>query len=103
MNSRSFLTTSETDWARIDAMQDEDIDFSDIPEITQAQITRSKVPKVRFGGVDVQAGKRALPVLLDESIIDYFSAQEGELNYHQLINKALLQYMAQNPLQVESA
>lgn len=100
MNSGSFLTTSETDWARIDAMQDEDIDFSDIPEITQAQITRSKV---RFAGVGVQAGKRALPVLLDESIIDYFSAQEGDLNYHQLINKALLQYMAQNPLQAESA
>jgi hypothetical protein len=36
MNNTSSPKTSETDWARIDAMIDEDIDFSDIPEVTEA-------------------------------------------------------------------
>ena len=33
--------TPETDWARIDAMTDEDIDFSDIPLITEEMYAKS--------------------------------------------------------------
>lgn len=32
---------SETNWARIDAMKDEDIDFSDIPPITEEMYAKS--------------------------------------------------------------
>jgi hypothetical protein len=49
MNNEPSQKPSETDWARIDAMADEDIDFSDIPEITEAQIARATP---RFGGVN---------------------------------------------------
>ena len=31
-NGKSTTKRSRTDWKRIDAMRDEDIDFSDIPE-----------------------------------------------------------------------
>jgi hypothetical protein len=34
MNNKSILNKSETDWARIDAMTDADIDLSDCPEVT---------------------------------------------------------------------
>jgi uncharacterized protein (DUF4415 family) len=100
MNNASSPKTSETDWARIDAMADEDIDFSDIPEITEAQIARATL---RFGGVAVEPGKRPLQVLLDDSIIDYFVAQSSDRTYHQLINAALSEYMHQHPLQHQSA
>ncbi len=103
MNNASSPTISETDWARIDAMQDEDIDFSDLPEITElteAQIARSKV---RFGGVEVEPGKRPLQVLLDDNIVDYFMAQSTDRTYHQLINTALTEYIHQHPVQRKSA
>jgi uncharacterized protein (DUF4415 family) len=103
MNNASSPTTSETDWARIDAMQDEDIDFSDLPEITElteAQIARSKL---RFGGVKVEPGKRPVQVLLDDNIVDYFMAQSSDRTYHQLINTALTEYIHQHPLQHKSA
>jgi hypothetical protein len=89
MNNASSPKTSETDWARIDAMTDEDIDFSKIPAITAAQIARATL---RFGGVEIEPGKRPLQVLLDDSIIDYidyFVAQSDDRDYHQLINTAL--------------
>jgi hypothetical protein len=103
MDNASSPTTSETDWARIDAMQDEDIDFSDLPEITElteAQISRSKL---RFGGIEVEPGKRPLQVLLDDNIVDYFMAQSSDRTYHQLINIALTEYIHQYPLQRTSA
>ncbi len=42
---------SETDWERIDAMQDRDIDFSDIPEVTEEQMRRAVL---RVGGKPVE-------------------------------------------------
>ena len=33
MSKRDLTRKSETDWNRIDSMRDEDIDFSDIPEM----------------------------------------------------------------------
>jgi hypothetical protein len=34
MNNKSILNKSETDWVRLDAMTDADIDLSDCPEVT---------------------------------------------------------------------
>jgi uncharacterized protein (DUF4415 family) len=100
MNNASSPGTSETDWARIDAMSDEDIDFSDIPEITEEQIQRARR---RFGGVEIEPGKRPLQVLLDESIVNYLMASAGTRSYHTLVNAALSEYMLNHPLNQESA
>ena len=62
MNNESSLRTSKTDWARINAMQDEDIDFSDAPEATEEQIARSIF---RIGGVPVDRTKQAVHMVLD--------------------------------------
>jgi hypothetical protein len=43
VNDESILNKSETDWARIDAMSDEDIDFSDCPEITPEMFAKAIV------------------------------------------------------------
>jgi hypothetical protein len=36
-------STSRTDWARIDAMTDEDIDTSDIPPLTDEFFSKAKL------------------------------------------------------------
>ncbi len=49
MNADAMNNTSRTDWARIDAMSDEDIDTSDIPPLSEeffgkAQLRMPKSP-----------------------------------------------------------
>jgi hypothetical protein len=41
MNKPSSSSASETDWARVTAMSDEDIDLSDIPETTAEQLAQA--------------------------------------------------------------
>ena len=43
MSKKSIGGESETDWKRMDAMKDEDIDFSDIPEITPEMFANAVV------------------------------------------------------------
>lgn len=43
MNDDPSRRDSETDWARLDQMTDADIDFSDQPELTAAQISRGRL------------------------------------------------------------
>ena len=43
MNKKSTSSKSETDWKRLDAMTDEDIDLSDCPEITPEMFAKAVV------------------------------------------------------------
>ena len=43
MNADTMNNTSKTDWARIDAMSDEDIDTSDIPPLSQEFFAKAKL------------------------------------------------------------
>ncbi len=47
MNGNIMNNTSKTDWARIDAMKDEDIDTSDIPPLSEDFFAKAelKMPK----------------------------------------------------------
>ena len=42
MSDGDSKNTSRTDWARIDAMSDDEIDFSDIPELTDEFFKRAQ-------------------------------------------------------------
>ena len=42
MNRKDSSFESQTDWKKIDAMDDSDIDFSDIPELTDEQLSQMK-------------------------------------------------------------
>jgi uncharacterized protein (DUF4415 family) len=89
--SKSFSSkASQTDWQRIDAMQDEDIDLSDIPEVTAEQM---KQALLRVGGKPVERGQRRVEILLDAFIVEYFKAKAGEQGYQALINQALTEYI----------
>jgi len=43
MNNESTSSNSQTDWQRLDAMTDEDIDLSDCPEITPEMFAKAVV------------------------------------------------------------
>jgi uncharacterized protein (DUF4415 family) len=84
MSKKSTTTDSLTDWNRIDAMRDEDIDLSDIPEILEAQFTQATL---RVKGKSVPKDK--IPVLLDADLVAHFRDLAGEKTYLTLINDFL--------------
>jgi uncharacterized protein (DUF4415 family) len=89
--SKSFSSKiSQTDWERIDAMQDEDIDLSEIPEVNEEQM---KQAVLRVGGKPVERGQRRVDLLLDAFIVEYFETKAGEQGYKALINQALTEYI----------
>jgi len=73
---------SGTDWERVDALTDEEIDTSDIPPLTEEFFKRARVrlPHHRV----------TMTVQVDSDVLDWFKAQ-GE-NYEQRINAALRIY-----------
>ena len=86
MNKNSTSRGSQTDWEYVDTLQDEDIDLSDIPEVTAEQMARAQL---RVGGQPVPKGKVRVSMFLDAAIVAYFKAQAGEWDYQALINEAL--------------
>ena len=77
---------SKTDWPRVKAMRDAEIDLSDQPEIT-AEMAAHGV--VRVAGKEVPRGKTRLTMYLDNAVVEFFKARAGERGYQTLINQAL--------------
>jgi uncharacterized protein (DUF4415 family) len=78
---------SQTDWKRIDAMTDEVIDFSDIPEITPEMFARGVLRR----NFKVVPRKKEFPVLLDSEVYWWFLTQGP--GYDERINSVLRAYM----------
>lgn len=73
---------SKADWARVDAMTDEDIDTSDIPPLDELFFERAKL----------RMPKQKVPITLniDKDILNWFQAQDER--YEERINAALKLY-----------
>jgi len=95
VNKPSSSEISQTNWERIDAMKDEEIDLSDIPEVTEAQMERAVL---RVGGKAVGRGKQRVNMFLDVFIVEYFKAKAGDRGYQTLINEALSEYIRNHDL-----
>lgn len=85
MSRKNSSKASGTDWQRLDKMQDEDIDLSDIPEITEEQMARARI---RIGGKPVPKGEK-ISIRIDAEIVAYFKLKAGEENYESAINNRL--------------
>lgn len=74
---------SRTNWARIDAMRDEEIDFSDIPEQRRDFFKRAvlRLPEP----------KATVTIRLDRQVLEWFKAQGR--GYQTRINALLRAYM----------
>ncbi len=89
--SKPYISeTSLTDWERVAAMQDEDIDLSELPEVTEAQMEHAVL---RVGGHPVARGKQRVDVFLDNFVVEFFKSKADERGYQALINEALVAYI----------
>jgi len=68
MNNKSISSKSETDWARLDAMTDADIDLSDCPEVTPSMFAGAVVRKP-------QNERASVTLTIDRDVLEWFKAQ----------------------------
>jgi uncharacterized protein (DUF4415 family) len=80
----------KTDYERLDAMKDEDIDFSDIPEITPEMFARAVVRR-NFKPVP---RKKQLTLRVDSDVVDWYKKQGP--GYQTRINSLLRAYMREH-------
>lgn len=77
----------KTDWDRVDALEDEDIDFSDCPEITEQMFANAIVRK----GLKPVHRKTQVTLRLDTDILNWFKSQGR--GYQTKINSLLRAYV----------
>jgi len=72
-------------------MKDEDVDLSDIPEITEDDMQDAVL---RVGGKPVPEGKSFVGVLLDSDVLEDLRRRAGRKGLQGLINETLRASMA---------
>ena len=87
MNNESTSSNSQTDWQRLDAMTDEDIDLSDCPEITPEMFAKAVVRR----GLPVAKAKTQVTLRIDSDVLEWFKSQGR--GYQTQINQLLRAYM----------
>lgn len=70
-SSSSTSRTSKTDWDRVDALADEEIDLSDNPELTAAMFARA----VARQGLQPAECKQQVTLRIDSDVLRWFRAQ----------------------------
>jgi uncharacterized protein (DUF4415 family) len=96
MSKESTSKASQTDWERVLMQEDEDIDMSDIPEVTEEQLAQAML---RVDGKPVPRGKVRVNMYLDAAIVAYFKAQAGGRGYQTLINEVLKENIRRQDLE----
>jgi uncharacterized protein (DUF4415 family) len=92
MKQTNIMSKSETDWARLDALRDEEIDFSDIPEVTPEMFAKAIIRR----GLKPRT-KSQLTLRLDSDVIEWFK-QQGR-GWQTQINALLRAYMEEHQAQ----
>ena len=87
MKKKTTSNKSQTDWARVDALVDQDIDLSDSPEITPEMFARAVVRS----GLKPLPRKSQVSLRLDSDVLAWFKAQGR--GYQTRINTLLRAYM----------
>ena len=87
MSKSTTSNKSLTDWERIDAMNDEDIDFSDIPELTPEMFAKAVVKR----GLKITPNKAQLTIRVDRDVLAWFKSHGR--GYQTRINSLLRAYM----------
>ena len=87
MSKESTSKESLTEWERLDALQDKDIDLSDAAEITPEMFAKAVVRR----GLKPPPNKRQITIRLDADVLKWYRAQ-GE-GYQTRINALFRAYM----------
>jgi uncharacterized protein (DUF4415 family) len=89
MSKKDLNSTSRTNWAALESRSEENIDYSDIPPLTDDFFERATL--------SIPADQALNLVQLDPDVKQWFQAQ-GE-QYKTLINNVLRQYIESNKTQ----
>ena len=84
------MQRSKTDWKKIDAMDDTDIDLSELPEVSPEKFAKAIVRK----GLKPVVSKTQITLRLDTDVLNWFKAQ-GQ-GYQTNINALLKAYKDAN-------
>ena len=93
MKNDSILKTSSTDWERIDAMTDDQIDYSDSPKVSRELFSTGRLKPSKRGA----AVKEAISIRLDKDVLEWFRARGR--GYQSEVNALLRVYMQQHERQ----
>ena len=83
MSENATRGSSRTDWARVDAMTDEDIDFSDNPPATEEELARAQLR--------MPASRTSVTLELDTDVLAWYQTR-GE-SFQKRINSILRAHM----------
>ena len=86
MKKKNIYRRSQTDWERVDKIQDHEIDFSDNPEITPEMFAKTIIRK----GLKPVARKSQVTLRIDEDVLTWFKKQGT--GYQTRINLLLKAY-----------
>jgi uncharacterized protein (DUF4415 family) len=81
-NGKDTKRRSKTDWKRIDAMRDEDIDYSDIPKLC---------PDFFANAIIWPGPKKQVTLRIDPDVLTFFRKQGR--GYQSAMNAVLRKYM----------
>ena len=83
MSDKDSRNTSRTNWAALEAMEDDSIDYSDIPPLTDEFFEKATL-RIPATGADQL-------VQIDPDVLKWFQDQGGE--YKTIINSVLRRYI----------
>ncbi len=87
MSKRTSSRTSRTDWQRIDALRDEDIDLADHPEVSPERFAQAVVRH----GLKPVPNKQQVTLRIDADVLEWFRSQGR--GYQTRINALLRAYV----------
>ncbi len=70
MSENNLKNTSQTNWAKLETMTDEEIDTSDIPPLDEKFFANARLRMPR--------GKVAVTVSVEKEVVDWYQAQGEE-------------------------
>lgn len=82
MKNQDMKKKSKTDWPRINAMKDKDIDYSDIPQLDAKFFEKAVIWKPR---------KKQLTIRIDSDVYDFYKSFGNK--YQTRMNAILRRYM----------
>ena len=86
MKKKHISHKSQTDWDRVDKLRDEDLDFSDSPELTPEMFAKAVLRK----GLKPVSKKTQVTLRIDDDVLTWFKKQGKGYQTH--INSLLKAY-----------
>ena len=86
MSGKNSIDTSRTDWTALESLSDEDIDYSDIPPLTDEFFERAilRIPAAQAGNL----------IKLEPDVMKWFRSRTEQST--ELVNTVLRQYIENN-------